>query len=116
MRDRFPLVFPPEFNGTFVVELQDDAMAPRVAAGQRVHFDPHGVPRERDGVMIELDGGALLFRQFEALADGRWIGRALNPLYPDVPCEMAGAAVRGVLVAVERCWSADYRGAETAAA
>lgn len=86
------------------VTVPDDAMAPRVRAGQLVEFDRDATPRPGDGVLV-LDGeGRPYFRVFRERRPGHWEAHPLNDAYSPLDSLADQLTVAGVLVAVFARW------------
>lgn len=91
---------PPRFR----VALPDDAMAPRVRAGQVVELERSTTPRPGDGVLVQDSAGHCYFRLYRAGRPGRWEAYPLNEAYETLDSERDGLLVLAVLVAVQGRW------------
>jgi hypothetical protein len=89
----------------FWITINDDAMAPRVRAGNRVCFDSRQTPRAGDGVLLVDEAGTFQFRMYRAASADRWIASALNPAFAERDSAKDPIRVVAVLVAEEGRWT-----------
>ena len=88
----------------FALRVQDDSMQPEFRTGCIIVIDPTG--RATDGSYVLADDGSnnadatqgLVFRQLRQTAQGGWILRALNDLYPDIQTADNLSKIIGVIV------------------
>lgn len=91
--------------GRFWATMPNDAMAPRLCAGQRACFDPTIAPRAGDGVLIgDAHTGHVFIRELRAGSRGKLAAHALNGECDDLG---AGRQVLAVLVATEGRWTTE---------
>lgn len=88
----------------FRVAAPDDAMAPRVRAGQLVEFDRDAAPRPGDGVLVIDADGRPYFRVYRLRRPGHWEAQALNDAYSPLDSQRDQLQVAGVLTAVFARW------------
>lgn len=81
----------------------DDALAPRLRAGQVVTFDRSLSPRAGDAVLLEDRTGARHIRIYRPVV-GRWEAHALQPDWPVMDSERDGLVALAVLTAVSARW------------
>lgn len=93
-----------ELPAIFEVAVPDDAMAPRVRAGQIVKFDTRETPRPGDGVLVVDNSGEWFFRLFRQGRRGAWEAAAENAAYETLQAERDGLKVVAVLVGVQARW------------
>lgn len=90
---------PTEFRST----APDDALAPRLRAGQVFTVDTQLQPRAGDGVLLKDRTGAIHLRVFRPVV-GRWEAHALQPDWPVMDSERDGLMVLAVLTGVQARW------------
>ena len=91
-------------KGTFYAEIPDDAMAPRVRAGNECFFRTGLTPRPGAGVLVKDAAGAVHFREYREAAGGAWEAHATNPAYRTLHSQADGLRVIAVLRGVMRGW------------
>jgi SOS-response transcriptional repressor LexA len=80
------------------VQQRDDSMAPDIAAGDHLLFDPTQAPRAGDVVLIRLPSGEHFVRNFRPRTARVFEGAAANPAYLPLSSAEDEAAVVGVMV------------------
>jgi hypothetical protein len=98
-RNLMSLELPDEFR----TEAPDDALAPRLRAGQGLTLDTRVQPRAGDAVLVSDRTGALHLRIYTP-GVGRWEGQVENKAYLVLDSERDGLQVKAVLTAVEGRW------------
>jgi DNA-binding XRE family transcriptional regulator len=93
-----------ELPATFEVAVPDDAMAPRVRAGQIVKFDTRETPRPGDGVLVVDSNGEWFFRLYRQGRRGAWEAAAENAAFETLQADRDGLKVVAVLVGVQARW------------
>ena len=88
----------------FSVEAPDDALAPRLRAGQLVSLDSTLTPASGDGVLIRDRIGGLHLRVYRQ-GVGRWEAVATNDAHPTLDSERDGLLVLAIVTAVNARWS-----------
>lgn len=86
------------------VAVPDDAMAPRVRAGQIVEFERDAPARPGDGVLVLDSDGRPYFRVFRERRPGHWQAHPMNDAYSPLDSIADGLEVVGVLTAVFARW------------
>lgn len=82
----------------------DNALAPRLVAGQRFTVQRGIQPRGGDGVLLMDSAGVLHMRLYSPGAGGRWTGVAESPAFQVLDSERDGLTVVGVLTSVDGRW------------
>jgi hypothetical protein len=91
---------PPEFRTT----APDDALAPRLRAGQRVTLDTRETPRPGDCILVEDKAGGLHLRIYTP-GVGAWTGEVINASgYKALESERDGLRVLAVLTEAAGRW------------
>ena len=98
------LVVPSGLPEVFEVAVPDDAMSPRVRAGQTVIFDTREKARPGDGVLVSDSDGAWFFRLYRQGRGGAWEAHAENPAYQTLDSVRDGLTVLAVLSGVKARW------------
>lgn len=93
------------FTGVFRTAAPDDAMAPRVKAGQMLVFNSALDPRPGDGVLVRDVTGTVYFRRYQEGRPSHWSAVALDSAYRALDSEKDQLQLLAVLVAVEARWS-----------
>lgn len=90
----------------FSVAMNDDSMAPRVRAGDKLVFNTSiaNNPRPGDGVLVKDMADEVYFRLFRSGRQGHWEAHAMNPAYAALDSERDGLRILAVLTAVEARW------------
>lgn len=94
-----------ELPTLFEVEIPDDAMFPRVKAGQVVTFDSRETAKPGDGVLIADRDGQWHFRRYRQGRGTNWEASAENEAYATMESERDGLTVLAVLVGVKARWA-----------
>lgn len=89
---------------TFRIAVPDDAMAPKVRAGQIAEFTAGIEPRPGDGVLVTDSAGALYFRAYRTRRADQWEAHPLNDAYRPLDSQLDGLTVLAVLTAVHARW------------
>jgi phage repressor protein C with HTH and peptisase S24 domain len=92
-------------RGEFRLTVPDDAMAPRVRAGQMIVLSAELDPRPGDGVLVQDSDGTHYFRQYQERRPGHWQAVAFNEAYQPLDSITDGLKVLAVLIAVEARWA-----------
>lgn len=82
----------------------DNALAPRLVAGQRFTVQTGIQPRGGDGVLVRDSVGVLHMRLYSPGAGGRWAAVADNPAFQALDSERDGLTVVGVLTGIDGRW------------
>lgn len=94
-----------DLPAAFRVTAPDDAMAPRVRAGQLLGFESGLAPRPGDGIIVRAPGGEPQFRMYRAARGGSWEAYAENqPAFLTLTPGDDKIEVLAVLVAVYGRW------------
>jgi transcriptional regulator with XRE-family HTH domain len=94
-----------DLPAAFRVAAPDDAMAPRVRAGQLLGFETGLAPRTGDGVIVQAPGGEPHFRMYRTARGGTWEAYAENqPAFQTLTPALDGIEVVAVLVAIYARW------------
>lgn len=88
----------------FRTRAPDNALAPRLVAGQRFTVQRGLQPRGGDGVLVRDAAGVLHMRLYSPGAGGRWAAVAENPAFQALDSERDGLSVVGVLTSVDGRW------------
>lgn len=86
----------------FVVELQDDSMAPRANKGDAVLFSTSEVPRAGDGVLVQDRSGQIYFRVYRERRPGLWTAQPLSDAYHPLDSAEDGLVVLAVMLGIPR--------------
>lgn len=88
----------------FRLKAIDDALAPRLRAGQVFTVNKRLAPITADGVLIQDKEGGLHMRVYRQ-GVGRWEGVPVNEAYPTLDSARDGLVVLAVLTSVDARWS-----------
>lgn len=89
---------PPEF----VVELQDDSMAPKANKGDAVLFSTREPPVAGDGVLVRDKTGQIYFRIYRERRPGLWTAHPISEAYHPLDSETDGLTVLAVMLGIPR--------------
>jgi phage repressor protein C with HTH and peptisase S24 domain len=85
----------------FWLPMPDDAMAPRLAAGDSAKITVGLHPRPGDGVLLRDTGGNLFVRLYRVRNPGEWTAQAINPAFASLDAGRDDLVVIGVVTGVE---------------
>lgn len=88
----------------FSVQIQDDAMAPRIVAGTWVRFLRTTDARPGDGVLVRDQHDNLYFRVLRQRTPGHWLAVADNTNFEPLDSLADELQVVGVLIGVDQRW------------
>lgn len=89
----------------FRVAAPDEAMAPRVRAGELVEFERDLQPRAGDGVLVRDRAGNHYFRIYRLGRPGHWEAAPVNDAaFRALDSELHGLEVLAVMTAVFQRW------------
>ena len=88
----------------FSVQIPDDAMAPRIAAGTWVRFMRTSEARPGDGILVRDRADNLYFRVMRQRTPGHWLAVSDNTNFDPLDSLADGLQVVGVLIGVDQRW------------
>jgi transcriptional regulator with XRE-family HTH domain len=89
----------------FVIEMQDNSMAPKAPKGCQATMQPGNRPEYGNAALVQTATGRLFFRECRMNADGSWTAHALNPAFPSLHSEEHGLQVLALCRNVAVPWS-----------
>ena len=86
----------PTRRGLYALRVEGDCMEPKLCDGDIIYVDPGAAPRDKQVVVVLLDGEHTL-KRYRILKDGPWLVPD-NKKYPRIKVTNNKAIVRGVVV------------------